>query len=53
MPERVVAHFKLMELSGGQLSAGVMLQHGEAYKRNIDGDAVMAQLAYKREALSL
>ncbi len=30
--ERVVAHFKLMELSGGQLSAGVMLQHSEHIK---------------------
>lgn len=50
--ERILAHFKLMELSGGQLSAGVMLQHSEHIRRNIDGDAVMAQLAYKREALT-
>jgi hypothetical protein len=50
--ERVVAHFKLMELSGGQLSAGLMLQHSEHIRRNIDGDAVMAQLAYKREAMT-
>lgn len=50
--ERILAHFKLMELSGGQLSAGVMLQHSEHIKRNIDGDAMMAQLAYKREAFT-
>ncbi len=50
--ERILAHFKLMELSGGQLSAGIMLQHSEHVTRNVDGDAVMAQLAYKREAMT-
>ncbi len=36
--ERIRPHFKLMELSGGQLSAGLMLQHSEHIRRNIEGD---------------
>ncbi|MDF3124860.1 porin [Rheinheimera sp. 1928-s] len=50
--QRVLINGKIAELNNGKLSAGLLLQRTEHVTRNVEGDAIMAQLAYQLEAMT-
>lgn len=50
--ERILLHMKLAEMSQGTLSGGLMYQKSEHISRPLEGDAVMAELAFARDSLT-
>lgn len=50
--QRILINGKIAELNNGKVSAGLLLQRSEHVTRNIEGDAIMAQLAYQLEAMT-
>ncbi len=50
--ERILVHMKLAEMLQGTLSGGLMYQKSDHISRPLEGDAVMAELAFARDSLT-